>query len=82
MRGLAPHYQVVLTREERLDELEVRVEALPSLTVAAERQISAAELGNHIKSVIGVTARITVTDPGGVERSQGKARRVIDKRKA
>ena len=80
MKGLAPHYQVVLTREGRLDELEVRVEALPFLLKAAERAISAAELGNHIKSVIGVTARITVTDPGGIERSQGKARRVIDRR--
>ena len=80
VRGLAPHYQVVLTREGRLDELEVLVEALPFLLEAAERAISAAELGNHIKSVIGVTARITVTDPGGVERSQGKARRVIDRR--
>jgi len=37
-------------------------------------------LGHHIKGIIGVTARIIVTDPGGVERSQGKARRVIDKR--
>ena len=80
VKGLAPHYQVVLTREGRLDELEVRVEALPFLLKAAELAISAAELGNHIKSVIGVTARITVTDLGGIERSQGKARRVIDRR--
>jgi phenylacetate-CoA ligase len=80
VKGLAPHYQVVLTREGRLDELEVLVEALPVLAEAAERGISAAELGDHIKSVVGVTARITITDPGGVERSQGKARRVIDKR--
>ena len=50
------------------------------LTEAAQHRISAVELGNHIKSVIGVTARITITDPGGIERSQGKARRVIDKR--
>jgi len=80
VKGLVPHYQIVLTREERLDQLEVLVEALPLLTEAAQRRISAVELGNHIKSVIGVTARITVTDPGGVERRQGKARRVIDKR--
>src|SRR5215468_9824314 len=80
VKGLAPHYQVVLTRKERLDELEVLVEALPFLAEAAARRVSAAELGDHIKSVIGVTARITVTDPGGVERSQGKARRIIDKR--
>ena len=44
------------------------------------RAASAAELGHHVKGVIGVTATITVADPGGVERSQGKARRVIDKR--
>jgi len=72
LKGLAPHYQVVLTRKERLDELEVLVEALPFLAEAAERGISAAELGDHIKSVIGVTARITVTDPGGA--SAAKAR--------
>ena len=35
---------------------------------------------HHVKGSIGITAKITVTDPGGVERSQGKARRVIDKR--
>ena len=44
------------------------------------RKASAAELGHHVKGLIGVTAKITVADPGGVERSQGKARRVIDKR--
>ena len=47
---------------------------------ADARQASAAELAHHVKGLIGVTAKITVTDPGGVERSQGKARRVIDKR--
>jgi phenylacetate-CoA ligase len=80
VKGLAPHYQIVLTREERLDELEVLVEASELLAEAKARQASAAELGHHIKGIIGVTARIIVTDPGGVERSQGKARRVIDKR--
>ena len=44
------------------------------------RKASAAELGHRVKGLIGVTAKITVADPGGVERSQGKARRVIDKR--
>ena len=44
------------------------------------RKASAAELGHHIKGLIGITAKINVVDPGGVERSQGKARRVIDKR--
>ena len=80
MKGLAPHYQIVLTREARMDEMEVLVEASPTAEAAA-RQTSAAELGHLVKNLIGVTAKITVTDPGGVERSQGKARRVIDKRK-
>jgi phenylacetate-CoA ligase len=80
VKGLAPHYQIVLTREDRLDAMEVLVEAAPTATQADARHASAAELGHHIKGSIGVTARITVTDPGGVERSQGKARRVIDKR--
>jgi phenylacetate-CoA ligase len=80
VKGLAPHYQIVLTREDRLDAMEVLVEAVPMATQAEARQASAAELGHHVKGSIGVTARITVTDPGGVERSQGKARRVIDKR--
>ena len=81
VQGLAPHYQIVLTREARLDEMEVLVEPAPNSARAEDRQKSAAELAQLVKNLIGVTARITVTDPGGVERSQGKARRVIDKRK-
>ncbi|HZT47892.1 MAG TPA: phenylacetate--CoA ligase PaaK [Hyphomicrobiaceae bacterium] len=80
VKGLARHYQLVLTREGRLDEMEVLVEASPGLAAAEARTASAAELAHHIKSIVGVTARITVADPGAVERSQGKARRVIDKR--
>jgi phenylacetate-CoA ligase len=80
VKGLAPHYQIVLTREDRLDQMEVLVEAAPAAAQADARQASAKELGHYVKGLIGVTATVTVTDPGGVERSQGKARRVIDKR--
>jgi len=80
VKGLAPHYQIVLTREARMDEMEVLVEAATASAEAGARQKSAGELGHLVKNLIGVTAKITVTDPGGVERSQGKARRVIDKR--
>jgi phenylacetate-CoA ligase len=78
--GLAPHYQIVLTREGRMDEMVVLVEAAPASADAASRQTNAAALAHRIKSLIGITARVTVTEPGGVERSQGKARRVVDKR--
>jgi phenylacetate-CoA ligase len=80
VKGLAPHYQIVLTREARMDEMEVLVEAWPDRAQVEARQASAGELGQLVKNLIGVTAKITVTDPGGVERSQGKARRVVDKR--
>lgn len=77
--GLSAHYQVVLTREGRLDEMEVVVEAALGAD-SAQREKAAAELAHHIKSNIGSTAKVTVADPGSVERSQGKARRVVDKR--
>jgi phenylacetate-CoA ligase len=78
--GLSGHYQVVLTRENRLDEMEVMVEAAPDAASTDARKAAALRLGQHIKDVIGSSAKVTVSDPGTVERSQGKARRVIDKR--
>jgi phenylacetate-CoA ligase len=77
--GLAPHYQILLTRARRLDEMEILVEALPRVDADA-RQRLAAELEGRIKGLIGVTARVSILEPGGVARSQGKARRVIDTR--
>jgi phenylacetate-CoA ligase len=77
--GLSAHYQVLLTRQNRLDEIEVVVEAAIDAD-PAHRGNAATELAHHIKSIIGTTAKVTVADPGKVERSQGKARRVIDNR--
>lgn len=78
--GLTLHYQLVVTREGRMDELEVLVEARPERADAASRAGEAKELGVRIKNLIGITAKVSVTDPGGIERSVGKARRVIDRR--
>lgn len=78
--GLAPHFQVELTRDGRMDRLTVQVEAVAGSADEAAREASARELAHHIKSVIGITAGVVVNDPGGVERSAGKARRVVDKR--
>jgi phenylacetate-CoA ligase len=77
--GLSGHYQVVLTRDNRLDEMEVLVEAAPG-SDATTREAAARQLATLVKDNIGSSAKITVLEPGGVERSQGKARRVIDKR--
>ncbi len=79
IKALAPHYVIVLTRDGRMDEMEIQVEAARAVTGDA-RAGAAGELAHLVKSLIGVTAKVTVTDPGALERSQGKARRVIDKR--
>ena len=78
--GLSAHYQVVLTRPDRLDEMEVQVEAAPASAGLEARRAASGELAALIKNLIGVTAKVVVAEPGAVERSQGKARRVIDKR--
>ncbi|MCH7987899.1 MAG: phenylacetate--CoA ligase, partial [Planctomycetes bacterium] len=60
--------------------MTVKVEAGPGHQDPASRDAAAGELARHIKSVIGISTRIAVGDPGAVERSLGKARRVVDLR--
>src|SRR6516164_6063050 len=69
--GLAPHYQIELRREQRLDVLRLLVEAHPNHADAASRAAQAALLGIHIRSTVGLGVEVVVGDPGGVERSAG-----------
>jgi len=69
----------VLSRPHRLDEMTVRVESRPDRS-AAERSVLGDRLGRLIKDNIGVTVTCDVVEPGTVERSQGKAVRVLDQR--
>ena len=78
--SLAPHYQFEITRTGNLDEMTINVELSPGADTTA-KQPAAAELQKHIKDLIGVSARVNVHEEGGVARSEGKAKRVIDKRK-
>jgi phenylacetate-CoA ligase len=80
IEGLSAHYQIVLTREGRMDEMEIKVEARPGHTDDAARKAAMTRLAQGIKDTIGVTAKVSVGDPDTVERSAGKARRVIDLR--
>jgi len=77
--GLAPHYQIVLTREGALDAMTVEVELAPGFGGDPKRKTD--EVVHHIKSMIGVTCTVTLKAPGEVPRSQGKAVRVKDQRK-
>ena len=75
----APHYILEVTRPDRLDELAVIVETREALPPDA--MLVLANRGAHlIKARVGVTATVRTVAPGGIERSQGKAKRVIDKR--
>ncbi|MBV9812459.1 MAG: phenylacetate--CoA ligase [Acetobacteraceae bacterium] len=76
---LAGHYQVVLTRADRLDHMVVHVEARAEAWGDGTASI-AETLCEHIKGTIGVAARVVVEPPGMIERSAGKARRVVDER--
>uniref|UniRef100_E6VM33 Phenylacetate-coenzyme A ligase n=1 Tax=Rhodopseudomonas palustris (strain DX-1) TaxID=652103 RepID=E6VM33_RHOPX len=79
--GIAPHYQIVLTREKALDAMTVEVEIAPDAPRdEAALAKKAAEVTHHIKSLIGVTCKVAVKSPGEVPRSQGKAVRVKDQR--
>ncbi len=81
LEGFSPHYVLEVTRAEHLDELMVNTECVAAVAADARaRERLCQELQYHIKERIGVTARVVVSDPGALERSAGKARRVIDKR--
>jgi phenylacetate-CoA ligase len=78
--ALAPHYQILLTRNLHLDQLEVLVETREEVR-HGDGVRGGAQLEQMIKSYIGISCTVTVLPPNGVERTQvGKARRVIDKR--
>jgi phenylacetate-CoA ligase len=78
--GLSPHFQLILSRPHRLDELTVRVEARPDAAGADERRRAGAALAELIKENVGVTAEVDAVEPDAIERSAGKAVRVIDLR--
>ena len=79
-KGLAPHFQIELAREGRMDNMTVHVECAPDQVDEGARAKSAKELAHHIKAIVGVSTRINVTDPNAIARSEGKAKRVVDNR--
>ena len=78
---LAPHYQLEVTREGHLDSIAVNVEIRPDQPFGDSfLEEAAKDLQHHIKSYIGISTRANVLPPNSIERSMGKAKRVIDKR--
>ena len=77
---LSPHYLLELRKDGPLDALEVVVEARVDAADDGARSAAAADLTHHIKSRIGISSTVTVAEPGKVERSGGKAKRIHDLR--
>ncbi|MBI4743143.1 MAG: phenylacetate--CoA ligase [Betaproteobacteria bacterium] len=79
---LSPHYLIDVWRDGHLDAVAVNVELKPEhrFATAVEKEFVAHDLQHHIKSYIGISTQVRFVEIGGIERSAGKARRVIDKR--
>jgi len=77
--ALSPHFQLHLSRSGRLDAMTIHVERRPEAT-PADAEAAGARLVALIKNTIGVSAGIVVEDPGTIERSMGKMRRIVDGR--
>jgi phenylacetate-CoA ligase len=82
VEGALPHYQIILTREKGLDAIEVQVEVTPEVF---SDKIGALEslherLGRALEQALGLRVDVTLAAPHSIQRSEGKAKRVIDRR--
>ena len=79
---LSPHYLIEVDRDGHLDTVTLNVEMQPEHATAtgAEKGFAASELAHHIKSYIGISTHVEIKAVGTIERSVGKARRVVDRR--
>ena len=82
-KGLTSNYQIVVDREKTSDTIEVRVEMTPELFSDKINEISKIEkeVNEALKSMLGIFANVRIVEPKSIERSEGKAVRVIDRRK-
>jgi len=82
IEGLEPHYRLILDREGPLDTLEIQVEVSEKIFSDEIRQLQNLErrIAKDIKDYIGITAKVKLVEPKSLQRTEGKAQRVIDKR--
>ena len=82
MEETSPHYQIVIDRERNLDIMEIRVELNEKFRTDSIRELEAIRrrIDHNIKSILGIGASIKLVEPHSIERSEGKAKRIIDNR--
>jgi phenylacetate-CoA ligase len=82
VEGTLPHYEIVLTRDKGLDQMEVRVEVTPEVFSDRMRALEAVQkkLADAVEQVLGIRVAVSLVEPRSIARSEGKAKRVIDRR--
>lgn len=82
VQGVEPHYQIILTRPHYLDEIEIQVEMSKEVFSDEVRKIEELrrKLEKRIEETVGIRVKVTLVEPKSLPRSEGKAKRVIDKR--
>lgn len=83
IEGIEPHYQIVVTREGTLDEIEVHVEVNERFFADEIRMLEAlgSKIRREIEAVLGLATKVKLVEPKTIQRSESKAKRVIDTRK-
>ncbi len=79
--GLAPHYFLEVTRAGNLDSLIVHVECRAEAGADTDRESAGRELAHQVKANVGISVEARVLPPGAIERSTGKAKRIVDRRR-
>jgi phenylacetate-CoA ligase len=83
IEGVEPHYQIIVEREGTLDTMEVQVEVSDNIFSDEVKKLEGLtkRIQNEIKDLLGVSCKVKLVEPKSIQRSEGKAKRVIDKRK-
>ena len=79
-QNLSPYFQIELVQKGRMDGMRVHVEVLPDANSQNQRTTASQELTQRIRDFVGVSCEVEVAKPGSVQRSEGKAKRVVDNR--
>jgi phenylacetate-CoA ligase len=82
IEGTLPHYQIILTRQHGLDQMEVQVEVTPQMfsdKIGALEELNE-KLVDALDHILGIHAVVTLVEPNTIQRSEGKAKRVLDRR--
>jgi phenylacetate-CoA ligase len=82
IEGIEPHYLIVVERVSGMDSLEIKVEVAEEVfsDVMADMLAFTGRVSDRLQSVLGLGAKVTLVEPGTIERSVGKAKRVLDRR--